>query len=107
MRAAFSRRQFLRQATLAGTAISVIPCQDPVGADSVPVLSKSPNEKLNIGVIGVAARGASNLSGVSSENIVALCDIDSQRLGMAMEQHPSASAYDDYRRVIDLSLIHI
>ena len=103
MRAAFSRRQFLRQATLAGTAISVIPCQDPVGADSVPVLSKSPNEKLNIGVIGVAARGASNLSGVSSENIVALCDIDSQRLGMAMEQHPSASAYDDYRRVIDHS----
>ena len=36
----------------------------------------SPNEKLNVALIGIGGQGGSNLRGVSSQNIVALCDVD-------------------------------
>ena len=39
--------------------------------------AKSPNEKLNIAGIGIGGQGAWDLQEVSSENIVALCDVDS------------------------------
>ncbi|MCH7988447.1 MAG: gfo/Idh/MocA family oxidoreductase, partial [Planctomycetes bacterium] len=70
-----SRREFLRQAVLAGTAAaSVASSVRPADArDNSKRKRKSPNEKLNI---GVANRGRANLNGVVGENIVALCDID-------------------------------
>lgn len=94
-----SRRKFLQAALAAGTAL-------PAGFywnvdPSVAAPAGSPNEKLNLAVIGVAARGAANLQGVSSENIVALCDIDAARLGPAAEKFPQAKTYADFRRVFD------
>lgn len=96
---AVSRREFLRQAALAGAATmtaagSLLP-RPTVAAP------RSPNEKLNIGVVGVAARGRANLDGVSTENIVALCDIDAQRLDGAHADFPKAEKYTDYRRMLD------
>jgi len=38
----------------------------------------SPNEKLNVVVIGCGGRGSQDLQGCLSENIVALCDVDGQ-----------------------------
>jgi len=61
----------------------------------------SPNEKLNIGVVGVAHRGADNLNGVRSENIVALCDVDDNYLGAVAKQFPSAQIYTDFRLMLD------
>jgi predicted dehydrogenase len=63
--------------------------------------SKSPNEKLNIGIIGASGRGGSNLGDVASENIVALCDVDARRLGPAAEKYPQAKKYDDWRKLVD------
>ena len=50
----------------------------------------SPNEKLNLAVIGVAHQGASDMSQLESENIVALCDVDRWRL--ALEGNPAVTA---------------
>ncbi len=90
-----SRREFLRQTALAaaalGTACQTIP----------PRRRLSPNEKLNIAVIGVSGRGAANLKGVEEENIVALCDADETRAVKAREQFPKAKFYTDYRRLFD------
>jgi predicted dehydrogenase len=61
----------------------------------------SPNDKLNLGVIGVSGRGGDNLAGVSSENIVALCDVDDDRLNEAGQRFPSAGRYNDYRDLLD------
>lgn len=61
----------------------------------------SPNEKLNIACIGIGGRGSANLGGVSSQNIVALCDVDEQRAGKAFEKHSKAKRYHDYRRMLD------
>jgi len=95
-----SRRAFLQRALAAGTATAVI------GGTSLSLAAanraaRSPNEKLNLGVIGVAARAHDNLMGVAQENIVALCDIDSQRLGAALKEFPKAASYEDYRKLLD------
>lgn len=61
----------------------------------------SANDRLNIGVIGVANRGAENLEGISSQNIVALCDIDEDFLGAAATKYPQARTYHDFRKLLD------
>jgi len=63
--------------------------------------SKSPNEKLNIGIVGVAHRGAANTQDVATENIVALCDIDENYLAEAKKKYPSAKTYVDWREMLD------
>src|SRR5687767_2104890 len=85
----FSRRQFL--GTAAGTA----------AAAWLPRASASPNNKLNLACIGVAGRGAANLKGVASENIVALCDIDAKNLDKAAAIHPGARRHVDFRRMLE------
>ncbi|MBX3413597.1 MAG: Gfo/Idh/MocA family oxidoreductase [Pirellulales bacterium] len=92
-----SRREFLRRAALAGAATAT--------ASMLPrpllAATRSPNEKLNLGVIGVAAQGRYNLDNVATENIVALCDIDAQRLAGAKEAYPKAETYADYRQLLE------
>ena len=52
----------------------------------------SPNEKLNIGIIGSGGRGRANMAGVASENIVALCDVNGQTLAASQKKYPKAKA---------------
>jgi predicted dehydrogenase len=63
--------------------------------------NRSPNEKLNIGVIGVANQGAYDLDNVRSQNIVALCDIDDNYLAAAAKDLPQAKTYNDYRKLLE------
>ncbi len=93
-----SRREFLRQAAIAGTATAAV---GGLAATAHAKDEKSPNEKLNIGIIGVAGRGGANLGGVAGENIVALCDIDGQRLVSAAARFPRARQYKDFRKLLD------
>ena len=97
---AMTRRSFVRRALAAGTAVPLISAA-AVAAETSAAEPAANGEKLNLGVIGVAGRGASNLKGVAGENIVALCDIDSQRLGKASAQFPQAATYEDFRRLLD------
>lgn len=93
-----SRRRFLHRALAAGTATGLVLAASPRpswGRD------RSPNEKLNLGIIGVAARGAENLNGVAGENIVALCDVDAKRLAQAAERFPKAATYVDFRKLLE------
>ncbi|MEM7233149.1 MAG: Gfo/Idh/MocA family oxidoreductase [Planctomycetota bacterium] len=95
------RREFLKRAVLAGTATvgaSSFATQHPLNA----AVTKSPNEKLNIGVIGPNGRGAANAKGVAGENIVALCDVDSQRLTAASKLYPKAKTFVDFRALLDV-----
>jgi predicted dehydrogenase len=89
-----TRRQFMQTATLAGAGVVLAGPK----AFGKPI---SPNEKLNIGIIGVANRGGDNLAGVRSQNIVALCDIDDNYLGSASTQFPSAKTYNDFRKLLE------
>lgn len=89
-----SRRQALRYATLAGIGTWV--CGGKGRANE-----NSPNEKLNVAVIGVGGRGRANLMAVAGENVVALCDVDQQRAGDAFEKFPKAKKFHDFRRMLE------
>ena len=76
----FRRRGFLKSAAFALTAATFS------RASYGRILGA--NERVRVGAIGVGGRGAGDLDAVSSENIVALCDVDSERLGAAAGRHP-------------------
>jgi predicted dehydrogenase len=59
------------------------------------------NDRLNIAVIGVGGRGALNLASISSENIVALCDVYEPAIREAAESHSHARKERDFRRLFD------
>jgi predicted dehydrogenase len=61
----------------------------------------SANEKLNIGVVGVANRGHENIQGIKQENIVALCDVDDNYLARAAADFPGAKTYTDFRKLLE------
>src|SRR5437764_5002394 len=61
----------------------------------------SPNRKLNIAGIGIGGQGASDLEQVSSENIVALCDVDENHAAHTFNKYPDAKRYKDFREMLD------
>ncbi|MCW5980831.1 MAG: Gfo/Idh/MocA family oxidoreductase [Bryobacteraceae bacterium] len=62
---------------------------------------KSPNETLNIAGIGVGGMGAGYVRECASENIVALCDVDSEYAARTYSLYPNAKTYRDYRKMLD------
>lgn len=96
-----SRRDFLRRAIAAGISVPLAENACLSRAESTRPDSKSPNEKLDIAVIGVDGRGKANLDGVANENIIALCDIDDERLQFAAKQFPHARLFKDYRQLLE------
>ncbi|MDB5351717.1 MAG: iolG 12 [Planctomycetota bacterium] len=89
-----SRRQFGRH--LAGTAIATF-------AAPAFLRARNLNEKLNVACIGVGGRGGSNLQGVSSENIVAVCDVFGPTVDRVAASYPKARKFQDFRKVYDKS----
>lgn len=63
--------------------------------------SQAPSQKLNLAFIGVGGRGGDNLVGLSGENVVALCDVDSRRSEQARKKFPNAKFYKDFRKMFD------
>jgi len=64
--------------------------------------SKSANEKLGIASIGVGGKGESDCNQAARHgNLVAICDIDEQRLDKMGESHPKAKKYTDWRKMMD------
>ncbi len=89
-----TRRSFLRNATLAGSGLVIL-------SNSQSVRGTPANSKLNIAGIGIGGRGAANIQGVASENLVALCDVDEERAADTFAKHPNAKKFADFRRMLD------
>src|SRR5262245_903830 len=87
-----TRRQFLRAGLAAGTTLCVPPAF---------LRGRNLNDRLSIACIGVGGRGASNLTGVGGENIVALCDVSQNAVDKAAMKYPAARKFSDFRRVYD------
>jgi len=94
MNAQIDRRTFLKTGTALGAGLTIL-------NSGVLRAGQSPNEKLNIAVIGVGGRGRANLNRVKDENIVALCDVNEQNLAQAAQEFPQAKTYVDWRRCLD------
>ena len=91
-----TRRQFLVHSSASLAAIQIVP-----GAVLGLQGATPPNSRLQIACIGVAGRGAANLSGVRGESVVALCDVDTARMASARSAHPQAKTFQDYRALLD------
>ncbi|HTZ46013.1 MAG TPA: Gfo/Idh/MocA family oxidoreductase [Verrucomicrobiae bacterium] len=65
-----SRRSFIRNAAVAGAAVTIVP-RHVLGRGFTP-----PSDMLNIACVGVGGMGRSNLINLASQNLVALCDVD-------------------------------
>jgi predicted dehydrogenase len=87
-----SRRSFNR-ALLAGAASTL--------AAPAFLRGQNLNNKLNVAVIACGGRGGANLKSVASENIVALCDVDSRAVDAAAAKHPNAAKFGDFRKLFD------
>ena len=67
--------------------------------DELAVLRRAIPESIE--AIGVGGRGAGDLDGVASENIVALCDVDENALNSAAGRFPHAEKFFDYRQLLE------
>ncbi len=94
-RTQFNRRRFLA-GSAAVTALTIIP-RHVLGAPGQP----SANEKLNIASVGVGGIGSVDIKRVSTENIVAICDVDASRAAAVGKDYPSAKIYSDFREMLD------
>ncbi len=88
------RRTFLKQSAVVGAGVTVL-------KSGMLAAGQSPNEKLNVAVIGVAGRGGGNMNSVRSENIVALCDVNENNLAAAAKRFPEAKTYTDWRKCLE------
>ena len=90
-----SRRDLIRSSA-AIAAMTIVPSNvlgDP--------RRMSPSEKLSIAGIGVGGQGSWDLDNVSSEDIVALCDVDWNRAANTFKRYPKAKRYRDFRIMLE------
>lgn len=94
--ASTSRRNFLKTSLLGGAALTIVPSSVIAGLGH-----RAPSDKLNIAAVGVGGIGFLNLSQLSQENVVALCDVDWDYAQKAFRRWSNAARYNDFREMLD------
>ncbi len=89
-----NRRRFVQTAAFASVAGYFV---NPTQAQP----STSPNERLNIAAVGATGRAGADIAGVSSQNIVAIADVDSNLLEKGAAKYPQANKYADFRVMLE------
>jgi predicted dehydrogenase len=89
------RRRFLQASSFAGFGI-LVPRGLALGQE------RSPANRLRFACIGVGGKGSSDTDHIGGlGDVVALCDIDSKRLGAKAEKFPGAKTYADFRKLLE------
>ncbi|MGE0407187.1 MAG: twin-arginine translocation signal domain-containing protein, partial [Candidatus Korobacteraceae bacterium] len=96
-----SRRGFLKGGAAAG-GITILSSSVLGRAGQLP-----PSEKMNLAFIGIGTYGARQLQELSSQNIVAVCDVDWRTKAQGatgnaiasevIQKYPKAKRFDDWR----------
>ena len=107
---------YSRRTLLGGAAAAAAWASLPVSAHAQKRKRFGPNDRVNVAAIGAGGKGAGNMASLLSQNIVAACDVDFDRVGKQMLDKTGAlkadrvelkAAYDkaerfgDYRRMFD------
>jgi len=90
-----SRRTFLKQAAFAGVGFWA--------AGGVTLAAgKTASDKLNVAFVGVGGMGEGNLNSIADlgENVIAICDIDDERLNKAAGKYTKADKFNDFREML-------
>ncbi len=99
-----TRRAFLKEAAVAAAGFTIVPRHVVARSGATP-----PSDLLNIAGVGVGGMGRNNIINLSSQNIVALCDVDwgyadkgfdrlKTQLSSPPEPRPGAPALSDAQR---------
>lgn len=88
-------RRSVLSASAAGAGLMIVP-RHVLGRGK-----PAPSDRLNIAAIGAGGKGRSDVEGVASEHIAALCDIDWKRAEQTVNAYPDAPRYHDYRELLD------
>ena len=101
-----SRREFLGTSATAAAGLMIVPRHVLGGPGNT-----APSDKLNIGAVGVGGKGSSDIWSVSSENVIALCDVDDTQMAKFLKherndpQHQpmydKANKYRDFRIMLE------
>src|SRR5256885_16299382 len=75
-----SRRTFLTKVAAGGAACAIVP-RHVLARGFTP-----PSDTLNIAGVGVGGMGRNNLINLSSQNIVAMCDVDWEYAGKSFDR---------------------
>ena len=93
---ALSRRDFLKRTSLASAAAVTFPYVSRAQGGA------SPNNKLNIAIVGCGGRGRAHVTAyAATENIVAFCDVDDTRAAASFKEHPSVPRFRDFRVMLE------
>ena len=64
--------------------------------------SQSPNERIAMASVGVGGKGSSDSADAARRgDMVAICDVDKNRLAAAAKKFPGAKRYTDFRKMLD------
>ncbi len=85
-----TRRAFLKGAAATAATVTIVPHRAFAGPD-----------KLNVACVGCGGKGYGDVRGVKSENIVALCDVDSKMAERSFRENAQARRYRDFRYMLD------
>jgi predicted dehydrogenase len=101
-----TRRKFLGQSAAAAAGLMVVPRHILGGKGYTP-----PSDTLNIGCVGVGGMGSTDVRKVSSENVIALCDVDDTMIANflksdrndpeKLDMYMKARKYRDFRIMLD------
>jgi len=94
-----SRRNFIKNATIAATGISIVPRHVLGGKGFL-----APSDRLIIAAVGVGGKGRSDISNFyesGKADIGFLCDVDDRMAATSIEKFPKAKYYKDWRELFD------
>ncbi len=103
---AITRRKFLGHSAAAAAGLMVVP-RHILGGKGYT----APSDTLNIGCVGVGGMGSTDVRKVSSENVIALCDVDDTMIANflksdrnepdKLDMYMKARKYRDFRVMLD------
>ncbi|MEX0321696.1 MAG: Gfo/Idh/MocA family protein [Puniceicoccaceae bacterium] len=88
------RREFISNGIAAGSGLMILPTGTIFGAST-------PNNRLNVALIGAHGRARAHYETLRDENVVAICDINSNNIEIAAKEFPKAKIYEDWRKCLD------
>ena len=94
-----SRRKFIRNAALAGSAFTIVPRFVLGGKDFV-----APSDTLYVAGVGVGGKGIEDLNKTAKSpnaKIAFLCDVDDRMAVESRKNFPSAKYYKDFREMLN------
>lgn len=93
------RREFIK-AVGAGSVAAALPTTSAYGGEIRRGRIVPSDQKLRIACVGCGGKGHSDIRGVATEEIVALCDVDLVMAGRVFHEFPQARKYRDFRHML-------